>query len=131
MGTEQSTRNGAAALQDLIAYIGDLSDTTCSDLHDHGAEGDSRDYLGMSEMVSASLRANLAHADPLHAEGYLRALTSLLCIVADGCAPGRDWEPLRETEASFAAPAAAAALLARAVQGRMAMAGEQGGQRHG
>lgn len=114
MNTKQSTRNGAAALQDLIAYIGDLSDITCSDLFDHGADGDTRDYVGMSEMVLASLRTNLGHADGLHAEGYLRALTSLLCTVADGCAPSSDWDPLRETEAAFAAPAVAAALLARA-----------------
>jgi len=109
----QALEQGAAAFRDLLAYVGDLSDTTCTDLYEHGDTGDSRDYLGMSEMVAQSLQANLNHADPAHRQGYLRAITSLLCIVADGCGPGPDWEPLRDTAPAFDAPTAAAALLAK------------------
>ena len=113
MTNTHATEQGAAGFRDLLAYIGDLSETTCTDLYEHGDNGDSRDYLGMSEMVAQSLQTNLNHVDPEHRQGYLRALTSLLCIVADGCAPGADWEPLRDTAPAFDAPTATAALLAK------------------
>lgn len=107
-------QRGAAAFRALIARLGDMSETACVDADPHlGDSDDMRDYLGMSEAVAESLTANLTHTDPLHREGYLRAVTSLLALVADGCGPSEDWDPLGETAAAFDAPGTAAELLER------------------
>lgn len=95
---------GAAALQDLIHLIGtkgnaDLEAAANASGHDRG---DSRDYRAMAAMVQQDLETNLHHQSPAHREGYLRALTDLLSLTADGAGPGDEWDPIRSTAAAFA-----------------------------
>lgn len=96
---------GAKALQDLIRRLGDMADADCIAA---GFDGDNtedeRDYRAMSQVVQANLAANLGHPSPEHREGYLRAMTDLLSIVADGAGPGSNWDPIKDTAAAFARP---------------------------
>lgn len=94
---------GAAALQGLIRRIGDMGDADLAAADDDG-DGDARDYRAMAATVQADLAANLSHESPEHRQGYLRALTDLLSIVADGAGPGHDWDPVSDTAAAFARP---------------------------
>lgn len=95
-----ATHAGAAALQALLARLGSMAAADLS--REDESAGDARDYRAMAATVRADLAANLGHRDAAHAEGYLRALTDLLSIVADGCAPGADWTPIANTERAFA-----------------------------
>lgn len=104
---------GAAALQALLAAIGEISDSTCMDDIDSNAD-DTRDYESMAQAVRASIEANLQHHSLAHREGYLRALTHLLCLNADGCGPGDNWAPIDATEAAFNAPRVAADVIRQA-----------------
>lgn len=93
---------GAAAFQDLLRKIGDISERTCADafIEPHA---DSRDYRQMVGLLQGSIEANVAHADTAHREGYLRSLAHLLCLNADGCGTdGSNWAPIHATAASFA-----------------------------
>ena len=100
-----SLHRGARALQDLIRAIADKGDSDLAACEDEVEEGvDTRDYVALAAMVQRSFEANMHHADHAHSEGYLRALTDLLSIVADGAGSGDDWNPIRDTEAAFATP---------------------------
>lgn len=95
---------GAAAVPALLQTLGKRADEDLRDYSDANPDRDGedgRDYRVLAGMVRASLDANLQHQDPAHVEGYLRALTDLFCIVADGCGPGDDWEPLKSSAACF------------------------------
>lgn len=94
---------GAAALQGLIRRIGDMGDADLAAADDDAA-GDTRDYQAMAAAVQADLAANLGHDSPEHRQGYLRALTDLLCMVADGAGPGDGWDPIQVTASAFARP---------------------------
>jgi hypothetical protein len=76
-------------------------------LNPNPEDTDGRDYRGLVQLVQASLDANLQHPDPAHREGFLRALTDLLCIEGDGCGidDADEWDPIRNTARSFEAPA--------------------------
>lgn len=110
-------QSGAAALLDLIRRVGAKGDADLEAAEQAaGPDGDdTRDYRAMSAMVVRDLEANLHHQSPAHREGYLRALTGLLSIVADGCSPGKGWNPIVDTEGAFMASRAAGELLARVV----------------
>lgn len=99
----EALQAGAVALQDLIRRLGDKAE---ADYIAAGLDGgdDERDYRGMADMVQRDLAANLEHLSPDHRQGYLRALTDLLSIVADGAAPGSNWDPIKGTAAAFARP---------------------------
>lgn len=94
---------GAMALQDLIRRIGVMAeaDYIGADLDGDNVE-DERDYPAMAAAVHASITDNLLHPSGDHREGYLRALTGLLSIVADGSAPGQGWDPIKDTAAAYA-----------------------------
>lgn len=106
---------GAQALHALVAELAAMSDAGCSDVDDYrlGEFPDLRDYRAMADAVERSVVQNLSGAGA-HREGYLRALTHLLALVADGCGPGEDWEPIGATAAAFVAPRAASAAILRA-----------------
>jgi len=96
---------GAAALQDLIRRVGDKGDADLVAAYAATSEveaGDARDYKALADMVQRDLAANLDHQSPGHRQGYLRALTHLLSLTADGAGPGPDWAPVRDTAAAFA-----------------------------
>lgn len=93
-------QEGAAALQLLIHDIGEVSEATCLQFDETG-EVDGRDYVAMAVMVERSINRNIVHATPAQREGYLRALTDLLCIVGDGAGPGDDWNPIVNTSPAF------------------------------
>jgi hypothetical protein len=100
-------RAGATALQDLIRSLGDKADADLAAAYTRTSEveaGDARDYRAMAELVRQDLEANLDHPSPDHRQGYLRALTDLLSIVADGFHPGSNWDPIKDTAAAFARP---------------------------
>jgi hypothetical protein len=98
-------RAGATALQDLIRRLGDMAE---ADYIAAGLDGDNtedeRDFRAMADLVQRDLAANLDHQSPDHRQGYLRALTALLSIVADGAAPSFGWDPIKDTAAAFARP---------------------------
>jgi hypothetical protein len=63
---------------------------------------DGRDYRGLADMVGTAIEVNLRHPDPTHREGFLRALTDLLCAEADECFVSLDgWGPIAHTAHSF------------------------------
>lgn len=101
---------GAQALQDLMRRLSDKGDDDLAAAYARVGEvaaGDARDYPAMVDMVQRDLAANLDHPSLDHRQGYLRALTDLLCTVGDGAAPSVDsWDPIRTTAASFARQAA-------------------------
>jgi hypothetical protein len=106
-------RRGAKALQNLLRALADKGDLDIQDCMDDPAAPDARDYRAMAAMVQQSIDDNLHDQSLAHREGYLLALTDLLSITAEGCVPGDDWDPLRDTEPAFAAPALASAAISR------------------
>lgn len=98
--------SGAQALQDLMRRLSEKGDDDLAAAYARMSEeeaGDARDYPAMVDMVQRDLAANLDHPSPDHRQGYLRALTDLLCTVGDGAAPNADgWDPIRTTAAAFA-----------------------------
>ncbi|MDP1649553.1 MAG: hypothetical protein Q8M01_15315 [Rubrivivax sp.] len=95
-----TTYTGAAALQRLLQGLFDVSNATCGS----DDASDARDYRLLAKMVKNSIAQNLQHQDSAHREGYLRALTDLFCMAADGCCPSAGWDPIANTAAAFAAP---------------------------
>lgn len=97
---------GAQAFQQLLR---DLHTRSEADLEAYGRVHpdypvgvDPRDYRALSQMLAASIDRNLNHADAARREGYLRALTDLLCIQVDGCVPDfDDWNPIKNTAQAF------------------------------
>ena len=115
-------RAGAAALQTLLRRIGQQGDAdleTSGETEISNGGGDARDYRAMGAMAFQDLEANLHHQSPAHREGYLRALTHLLSLTADGAGPGDGWDPIARTEVAFWAPRAAGELLARIAAARV------------
>lgn len=96
---------GATALQDLIRRVGDKGDADLAAAYAATSEvnaGDARDYKAIADMVRHDLAANIGRKSAKHQQGYLRALTDLLCMVADGAGPGPDWDPIAATAAAHA-----------------------------
>ncbi|ABE42921.1 hypothetical protein [Polaromonas sp. JS666] len=89
-------RAGSLALQALMRDIRAVSDETI----DLEAEED-RDYFAITQLVAKSLKENLKNPDPAHREGYLRAITDILCMAVDGVSPGDNWDPIDSTKRSF------------------------------
>lgn len=101
MATE-NVNQGAKALIDLIDSIGVISNATCY-LIDAKPEADTRDYKAMAAMVNDTLQAMMAaDQDATVREGFVRAMTDLLCMTADGTGIGTDaWDPIGVTAAAF------------------------------
>ncbi len=101
---------GAQALQALLTVIKDLSDATVLPMGMEWEERiaaaqvvpDFRDYRTMAVVVEASLRINLLDREAEHREGFLRALTDLLCREADENNRPEEWDPIEVTTRSFA-----------------------------
>lgn len=105
----------AAALKDLVRRISDISSETCVSLGDGPGDPDGRDYPAMLALVASSVDADLIGASPGHREGYLRAITDLLCMLADGSVScDDDWDPIGHTSPAFDALQMAGLFLARA-----------------
>ena len=96
------TREGAAAFIELIKTVQALSEADLAQYSEVAETGrDVRDYRKMADAVGFALRSNLFQADPAHAQGFLRALTDLLCMEGDGFSPGDDWDPIHNTAAAY------------------------------
>ena len=102
MATNTVLTQGAAAFQALIRTVGDKGE---ADLLSSDGSVDTRDYRAMAVLVAKDLDANLHHPDSMHREGYLRALTDLLSISADGFGIDQVWDPIKDTAAAFEVPA--------------------------
>lgn len=102
MSSIDGVRNGAQAMQQLLRSIQALNDESIgdSDVAD-GVPPDTRPYADIAALIGASLQRNLNEAEASHREGFLRALTDLLSMAADGSGPGQDWDPLANTEAAY------------------------------
>jgi hypothetical protein len=89
---------GADALKALMQTLGAISNLTLSP----ETEADTRDYACMTRLVHRALTLNLHHQNPNHVQGFIRAMTDLLCINADGCGVtlGK-WDPIDDTAHSF------------------------------
>jgi hypothetical protein len=97
-------RNGAAELQSLLRQLKAKTDADLGAYYashpDRGGE-DGRDYRGLADMVATAIEGNLHHPDPAYREGFLRALTDLLVMEAEGVGPSDDWDPIANTARSF------------------------------
>lgn len=108
-----SLRRGANAFKALVDKIGTISCETCGSWADYEAGGapppDERDYASMLALVETSLREHLDHSDAMRRQGFLRAMTDLLCMSADSSVPDfSEWDPIRNTARSFDARGSAA-----------------------
>ena len=93
-----SPQIGADAFVRLLADIKKISDATV-----RTAGGDGRDYRAMTQLVRKSLTQHVLDGTADDAQnGFLRALTDLLCMTVDGAAPDDQWNPLKNTAAAFA-----------------------------
>ena len=95
-GQEGALRQGAAAFQRLLADLSAMSSGT--DLHANGTDGN--DYVAFAAAVELSIRENVLGVSAQRREGYLRVLTYLLSVAADG---GAADDPLYSLEATAAA----------------------------
>ena len=105
---------GADALRDLIKRVGEKGDADLGKVMGDAVIPDLRDYRAMARMIDESFAANLTGVSGDFREGFLRALTDLFSLVADGCALSEDWDPLRRTHIAFTAPAAMRAAIGTA-----------------
>lgn len=93
---------GAEAFIDLINKVNAHSEADLERYADVVECGrDVRDYRAMAQIVAGELHRNLFAAHPEHAQGFLRALTDLLCMEGDGCGPDDDWDPIKNTAAAY------------------------------
>lgn len=99
-GEALQTRAGAEAFSELLNVIRMVSSDT---VWEFGESIDGRDYTRMSRVVAHSIVDNLGRATGASRDGYLRALTDLLCLVADEALPEKDRDPLKVTEPAFLA----------------------------
>lgn len=92
MAEQQRTTNKAkhAGARAFIATVADLA-AVRDNLMGEAALPE-MDWPRIVDRLQASLDANLRHADPLHRQGYLRALVDLLLTAADGFVPGPEWD---------------------------------------
>ena len=93
-------RDGVTAFKALILQIEELSNETVCQFDDKG-DTDGRDYVMMAAMVERSINSNIFHSTSAKREGYLRALTDMLCMVADGSGPSDGWDPIANTALAF------------------------------
>ena len=70
--------------------------------------------LALLKEFDASLRANLDQANASHRQGFVRAMAHLITMCDGSCVLGADWDPWSATEAAFAAPTDASAVIRRA-----------------
>lgn len=92
-------RVGAHRFMLLLDRIRDINDCTIDRL---GEGLDGRDYLLIAKEVEGSLRSGLFEAEGAEREGFVRAFGDFMSICADGCNVSGEWDPLRNTAASFA-----------------------------
>ena len=83
MNAHTDTQAGRNAFRALMAFIGEVSATTC----DPDRPGDSRDYRLMAHAIQDSVTQDITRASPAHREAFLAELAYLLCCAADGCLP--------------------------------------------
>lgn len=93
-------REGAQAVVGLMDRLQEVSNATCSRL---GDERDGRDYRAMAlDIAGTFLHCLSPHQHPDVRLGFIRAMTDLLAVNADGCGVESDgWDPLRRTEFAF------------------------------
>lgn len=96
---------GAAEVETLLRQIKEKGDADLGAYwaaHPERDGEDGRDYRGLADIVATAIEGNLRHPDAAHREGFLRALTVVLSIEADGCSPSFDeWHPIADTARSF------------------------------
>lgn len=100
-----ATQAGATAFKDLLEQLRAKGDADLGAYWAARPESDcedARDYRALGAMVLTGVDCHLTHQDAGHREGFLRALTELLCRVMDGGIPCGDWDPLNNTAAAFA-----------------------------
>lgn len=101
---------GAQAFRSVIDTIGAMTAAAYERQYPDRDRGDDdpdpRDYRAFSEFIVGEFRAAVDATDSEFREGFVRCLASLFSVVADGCCPGSDWDPLKETAESFAQAAA-------------------------
>lgn len=114
MGKHNGTSAGAAALVELLRHIHDETEREIGiELErDPQSDNDARDYAAVSKAIEESITANFAQASAAHREGFVRALADLLCMFVHGGTldPFDNWDPIKTTEASFAARKRSAAV---------------------
>ncbi|MFT3820477.1 MAG: hypothetical protein QM750_23170 [Rubrivivax sp.] len=101
---EARVRLGAQVFIGLIEVVSGMTETNFKDSDDVDSS-DPRDYKAAANTVRGVMLHNLNHHEDARREGFLRALTDLICIVGDGFGPGEDWDPIATTAASFDAVA--------------------------
>ena len=99
-------QQGAQGLIDLLDTIHDIGNATCNRLGDRSGEDqdqDTRDYPTMASTIAETFAHYLGQpADSPVYQGFLRALTDLIAITADGCGiPRQGWDPIENTEFAF------------------------------
>ena len=102
-GRTMSDRNiasGAEALRDLLRRI---HAATEQQLATHYADGeddgtDARDYPAIAALIATSIEENLAPSNgQAHRDGYLLALSEILCLSVDGCGINlAEWAPAKQ-----------------------------------
>jgi hypothetical protein len=97
--------SGAAELLSLLRQLATKGDADLSAYwaaHPEREGQDGRDYRALADMVATAIEGNLRYPDATHREGFLRALTDLLCAEADECFVDLDgWDPIAHTAHSF------------------------------
>jgi hypothetical protein len=106
---------GVAAFLRLFADVIEEGNRPFNEIDgDYIERADPRDYVAICEIVDASLRANLDQANASHRQGFVRAMAHLITMCDGSCVLGADWDPWSATEAAFAAPTDASAVIRRA-----------------
>jgi hypothetical protein len=103
-------KDGEAAFKALYAAIAKIGAETS----DPDTEQDACDFCSMTQLVARALQDNVSADNPARSAGFLRALTHLIYLSTDDSAPGPNWSPVAQTEASFRAPGLAEAAIRRA-----------------
>lgn len=104
---------GADRFQELLRDLAEMSNSSVATMLDDDEHYDPRDYRAMADVIRANVAKCASHSDPAYQVGYLRAMTDFLVTAIDSVLPGRNWDPLRTTEATFAAPAEMRAVVER------------------
>ena len=109
-----SERAGAEALVALMREIFWHTENVAAGLPEEELEDivTPRDYVWCTRLVEKRLAENLARA-PAHRQGFLRAVTEVLSLAADGCSPPLSicsdvppfdgWDPLEASRECFEA----------------------------
>lgn len=90
---------------DLLEKVGKISDDTCCSFGEkpEDPDRDVRDYMEMAKQVADCLQTVMDDEQyPLVRLGFIRALTHLICVNADGAGTGHEgWDPIAETDFAF------------------------------